>query len=131
MGFFRSIRPSQADNRPIHSIHAGCGWTGGKGAWPDHLRRECPEVEDDNNPERQVRAGSVPLAIRAAAAVAVAPEPRIPLPINEEEELEQVDGYGPNAALLDLNDKKVGTICDACHSEIFNYGFKCASLKTP
>jgi len=108
----------------------GCGWTGGKGSWPDHLRRQCPEVEDDNNPERQARAGSVPLAVReeaaAAAAAAQGARPRDGS-TGEREEVAEIDENDFEAAIFHLNDKRVGGICVSCDSEIFNYGFMCTS----
>lgn len=112
----------------------GCGWKGSKGKWPDHLRRDCPEVEDDNNSQRQARTGSVPLAIRREAEEEEAravPDAEAARDRNLQimHEVEDMEAEDLDAPMLSANDKKVGAICDVCHTDIFNEGYLCEYMQ--
>lgn len=90
-------------------------------------------MEDGSDSQRQVRASSVPLAIRreaeeeARAAEEAEALRRHDMQIDDEEEGEDLNDLG--AAMLNLNDKKVGAMCDACDADIFNEAYMCEYSK--
>lgn len=86
-------------------------------------------MEDDNNPDRRARAGSIPLAIREQAnkprSTAEPTRPQVLPPVIEELEQDDEDEDDTTDAEYPPEHMRTGATCDVCDSDIFYEGFMC------